>query len=130
MELARSVLAAQPFSALLGAEVVSFGDGVAELRLPIRDELRQQHGLVPGGVLAYLVDNAVTFAAGSVLGADIVTASLAVDYLRPARDGELRARAWVVHRSRSQAVVRCDVACDGDLCVTGSGRVSLRPTSG
>jgi uncharacterized protein (TIGR00369 family) len=130
MELARSVLAAQPFSALLGAEVVSFGDGVAELRLPIRDELRQQHGLVHGGVLDYLVDNAVTFAAGSVLGADIVTASLAVDYLRPARDGELRARAWVVHRSRSQAVVRCDVACDGDLCVTGSGRVSLRPTSG
>ena len=130
MELARSVLAAQPFSALLGAEVVSFGDGVAELRLPIRDELRQQHGLVHGGVLDYLVDNAVTFAAGSVLGADIVTASLAVDYLRPARDGELRARAWVVHRSRSQAVVRCDVACDGDLCVTGSGRVTLRPTSG
>ena len=127
MELARSVLAAQPFSALLGAEVVSFGDGVAELRLPIRDELRQQHGLVHGGVLDYLVDNAVTFAAGSVLGADIVTASLAVDYLRPARDGELRARAWVVHRSRSQAVVRCDVTLDGELCVTGSGRVSLRP---
>jgi len=130
VDIARGALNAQPFSALLGTKLMQVDSASLTLCLPIRDELRQQHGLVHGGVLDYLVDNAVTFAAGSVLGADIVTASLSVDYVRPARDGELRARAWVVHHSRSQAVVRCDVACDGDLCVTGSGRVSLRPTSG
>jgi len=60
--LARQVLAAQPFSVLVGARVTAFGDGGATLEIDIRDELRQQNGFLHGGVLAYAADNAVTFA--------------------------------------------------------------------
>src|SRR5215469_10597186 len=68
LSLARQVLAAQPFSALLGAEITQFGDGEAELRIAVSDKLRQQHGFVHGGVLSYAADNALTFAGGSALG--------------------------------------------------------------
>ena len=57
-ELGKSVLASQPFSVLLGTELTRFADGIAELRLPIRDDLKQQNGFVHGGVLSYAADNA------------------------------------------------------------------------
>jgi acyl-coenzyme A thioesterase PaaI-like protein len=69
---AQLILKAQPFSVRLGAELVSFTPGHAELALAISNDLRQQHGFVHGGVVSYLADNALTFAGGSVLG-DSVT---------------------------------------------------------
>ena len=136
-ELARQVLEGQPFSRLLGTRLLSFGDGAAELALEIRDDLRQQFGFVHGGVLAYLVDNAVTFAAGTALGPAVLTGGFTVSYLAPAQGRELRARASVVHATRRQAVGRCDVIAIGDddsetLCATGQGTVvaSARGSNG
>jgi hypothetical protein len=63
----RRILAEQPFSILLGAELTAFEPGRAELRLPVRHELKQQYGFVHGGVLSYLADNALTYAGGSAL---------------------------------------------------------------
>ena len=65
LEWGRNVLASQPFSVLLGAELVDFAPGNAELRIPIRDELKQQHGFVHGGVISYAADNALTYVGGS-----------------------------------------------------------------
>lgn len=107
---ARAVLAAQPFSELLGTRVVAFDRGVASLRLDVRADLRQQSGYVHGGVLAYLADNVLTFAGGSVLGGGVVTVELKINYLRPVvGDGALVAEATVVGSGRSQAVCRCEI---------------------
>lgn len=127
-EAAREVLDGQPFSRLLGTRLLSFGDGAAELALEVRDDLRQQFGFVHGGVLAYLVDNAVTFACGTALGPAVLTGGFTINYLAPAQGRELCARATVVHASRRQAVARCDVVAIGDddtetLCATGQGTV-------
>ena len=132
LQFAQTALAAQPFSRLVGTRVTEFGDGAATLELDVRDDLRQQHGFVHGGVVAYLVDNAITFAAGTALGPNVVTGGFTVDYLRPATGALLRARAEVVRTGRSQAVMRCDVntvAEDGStlVCAVGQGRVSVRP---
>ena len=62
LEHAKQALLAQPFSKLLGAQVVAFSPTHSELRIPITDSLRQQHGFVHGGVLACAADNALTFA--------------------------------------------------------------------
>lgn len=70
---ARGALRAQPFSMLLGTELVHIGGEEASLRLPIRDELRQQYGFVHGGVISYLADNALTFAGALALGPRVVT---------------------------------------------------------
>src|SRR5690606_11687387 len=71
LDLARQVLAAQPFARLVGTELTEFGDGAATLIIEIQPEHGQQFGFVHGGVLAYAADNALTFAAGTVLGPNV-----------------------------------------------------------
>jgi uncharacterized protein (TIGR00369 family) len=127
--LAQQVLAAQPFSVLLGARLSSFASGEASLEIPIRDELTQQNGHVHGGVLAYAADNVMTFAGASVLGPDVLTGGMTIAYLRPVRGRLLRARATVVHAGSRQAACRCDLfSVDGDgelLCAAAQGTVIL-----
>ncbi|WP_181789077.1 PaaI family thioesterase, partial [Streptomyces phytophilus] len=109
IDFAQKVLDEQPFSRLLGARITAFANGAATLEVDIRDDLRQQFGYAHGGLLAYAADNALTFAAGTVLGPAVLTGGFSVQYLRPARDGTLRAEAYVVHAGRRQAVCRCDI---------------------
>lgn len=110
LDLARQVLAAQPFSVLVGARVTAFGDGGATLEIDIRDELKQQNGFLHGGVLAYAADNAITFAGGTVLGPALLTGGFSINYLRPAVGRVLVARAVVTQSTRRQAVARCDLS--------------------
>ena len=124
----RKVLASQPFSVLLGAELLRFGEGGAELRIPIRDELKQQHGFVHGGVVSYAADNALTYAGASALGPAVVTAEFKINYLRPAAGEFILARATVVHAGANQAVCRCDVFVSAggreSLCATAQGTIA------
>ncbi len=108
-QFGRQVLAAQPFSVLVGAELVSFTAGRAELRVAITERLQQQHGFVHGGVMAYLADNALTFAGGSLLGPAVVMSEFKINYLRPGLGKALIARASVVYAGRTQAVCRCEI---------------------
>ncbi|RFU42594.1 PaaI family thioesterase [Actinomadura logoneensis] len=128
--LAQKVLAAQPFSRLLDARITAFGDGVAVLELDIRDELRQQNGFVHGGVLAYAADNTLTFAAGTVAGANLMTAGFTIDYMKPAVGEVLRARAEVVRAGRTRVVCRCDISTlDAEgaetLCAVAQGAIAV-----
>ncbi|OON81656.1 PaaI family thioesterase [Streptomyces tsukubensis] len=130
LAFAQKVLDDQPFSRLLGTRVTAFGDGVATLEIDIREELHQQNGHVHGGVLAYAADNAITFAAGTVLGPAVLTAGVTVQYVRPARGVTLIARSEVAHAGRRQAVCRCevytrDIAGEQTLCALAQGTVSL-----
>ncbi|NUK73050.1 PaaI family thioesterase [Streptomyces lunaelactis] len=128
LDTAQKVLDSQPFSRLLQARITAFGDGRAVLEVDIREELQQQNGYLHGGVLAYAADNSITFAAGTALGAAVLTSGFSVQYLRLATGHALVARAAVVHTGRRQAVVRCDlftVNADGDetLCAVAQGTV-------
>lgn len=128
LDSARAALAAQPFSRLLGAEVVSFAlDGV-ELRLPITKQLTQQNGFVHGGVVSYAADNALTFAGGSALGAAVVTSEFKLNYLRPATGDVLIAKARVVYAGKNQAVCQCEVSALANgvlkLCALAQGTVT------
>lgn len=123
----REVLSRQAFSRLLQAQLDAFSPGQAQLRMPVRPDLLQQNGLVHGGVLSYLADNALTFAAGSVLG-DCITSEYKINYLRPARDFDvLIAVASVAGSGRTQAVCRCDIyGSKGDerkLCAIAQGTI-------
>ncbi|HEX7045922.1 MAG TPA: PaaI family thioesterase [Burkholderiales bacterium] len=128
LEIGARVLAEQPFSRLLGAELVEFTPTTAVLRVPIRAELKQQHGFVHGGVVSYLADNALTYAGGAALGTAVVTSEYKINYVRPAIGEALIARASVVHAGRTQAVCRCDVyvSADGEekLCATALGTIA------
>ena len=127
--LGKEILASQPFSVLIGAELLNFSQGYAELKIPIRPELKQQHGFVHGGVISYAVDNALTFAGGSVLGTSVTTSEFKINYLRPTIGDFLFARATVIHAGKSQAVCRCDVFVSKDskesLCATSQGTITM-----
>ncbi|MDH6286810.1 PaaI family thioesterase [Rhodococcus sp. NM-2] len=130
-DTAQAVLEAQPFSVLVGARMTQFGEGGATLEIPVRDELRQQNGFVHGGVLSYAADNALTFAAGTVLGANIMTAGFTITYLRPAQGVLLRADARADASTRRQALCRCDIYAvqdDGSevLCAAAQGTATVK----
>jgi uncharacterized protein (TIGR00369 family) len=131
--LGQQVLAAQPFSTLIGAELVVMEEGRAELRIPIKPELLQQNGFVHGGVLSYAADNAITFAGGSVLGPSVVTAEYKINYVRPAKGSALRVEAKVINRAKRLAVCSCEVFVETEvdgkkeskLCAVAFGSVAV-----
>ena len=128
LALGKQVLQAQPFSLFVGAEITEFSIGHAVIVLPIRAELKQQFGYVHGGAISFVVDNALTFAGGSVLGAQVVTMGFTINYLVPAVGEQLIGRASVIHTSKRHAVCRCDVvAVSGGqetLCATAQGTIA------
>ncbi|HEY8607209.1 MAG TPA: PaaI family thioesterase [Noviherbaspirillum sp.] len=136
LELGRQALASQPFSALVGARLVRFAPEGTELRIPVADALKQQHGFVHGGVLSYAADNALTFAGGAVLGTSVVTAEYKINYVRPAIGQEIIARAVALQAGKTQAACRCDVFVVNEgkelLCAIAQGtiaRLSAAPSA-
>jgi uncharacterized protein (TIGR00369 family) len=129
LDIGRKTLASQPFSQFLGAELVSLEPGRAVLALNVRAEYHQQHGFVHGGVISYLVDNSITFAGGSVLGENVVTAKFKVKYLSPARGDRVKAVAEVKSIRPKLAVCKCELysleAGESTLCAQGEGTVVL-----
>ncbi len=128
LEMGRQVLTAQPFSMLIGAELIGFAVGRAELKVPIKNELKQQHGFLHGGVVSYAADNALTYVGGSVLGPGVVTSEFKINYVRPAMGDYIVARATAIYVGKTQAVCRCDVfAVKGakeSLCATAQGTIT------
>lgn len=130
----RAILAEQPFSVLLGAELTLLTPQRAELQLPLRQPLKQQHGFAHGGVVSYLADNALTYAGGAAMAAPVVTSEYKINYVRPALGERLIARAECISRGRQQAVVRCDVFAvrDGEerLCAVAQGTIARMGEAG
>lgn len=134
LAMGRDVLAAQPFSVLIGAELHALSPGHCELHVPVSDKIRQQHGFVHGGVVSYAADNALTYAGGTALRVPVVTSEFKINYVRPAVGERLIARADAVHKGKSQAVCRCDVFVlqDGEekLCAIAQGTITRLPSAG
>jgi uncharacterized protein (TIGR00369 family) len=107
-EYGKKVLKEQAFSNLLDTELASLELGAVVLTLAVRDDLKQQHGFVHGGVLSYLADNALTFAGGSILG-NSVTSEFKINYVPPAIGEKLIARASVLSSGKKQAVCECKI---------------------
>jgi uncharacterized protein (TIGR00369 family) len=129
----QQVLVSQPFSKLVGAILTRFDPEGTELRIPITDALRQQHGFVHGGVISYAADNALTYAGGAALGTAVVTSEYKINYVRPAIGQEIIARAAAVHAGKSQAVCRCDVFVVNEgkeiLCAVAQGTIARLPAA-
>lgn len=115
LDQARQVLDAQPFSRFVGASVSKVDESGVQLALDMRDELRQQNGLVHGGVLSYLADNALTYACALGLGPNIVTSGYTIEYVSAAREGRrLLADASLVSAGRTKALARCQICVEDD----------------
>jgi uncharacterized protein (TIGR00369 family) len=125
--MGRDILAKQPFSVLLGAELAALAPGQVELQLALRPEHLQQNGFAHGGVVSYLADNALTFAGGTAMQVPVVTSEFKINYVRPAVGERLVARASADAVSKTQAVCRCEVFAVKDgaekLCALAQGTI-------
>src|SRR5437763_10257982 len=82
-----------------------------------RPELLQQAGLFHGGVIAYLIDNATTAAAATVIDRatrTVITAEYKINLLSPSVGDRLTCRAEVAKPGRLFTVVEAKVTCRTD----------------
>ncbi len=121
LERIQKALETVPFAKLLGIELDDAGPGTVTLGFDIRDDLKQNNGVVHGGAIASLVDTATAFAIISLLPPDeqATTADLTISYLRPLRNGRARSTARVIRAGRRLIVVSADLLDDaGNLIAT------------
>jgi acyl-CoA thioesterase len=110
-------------SQALGMELEEVGPGSARLRMPVRPDMLNGHGTCHGGVVFALADSAFAFACNSH-GAVTVAAGCTIEFLAPAREGDvLVAAAEERARDGRQGVYDVDVRrADGTLVASFRGR--------
>ena len=115
----REAFASVPYAGLIGLELGEMKPGEAILYLGVRDELKQNQGVVHGGAVASLIDTAAAFAVVTKLesGERVTTSDLTIHYLRPITSGRLKAVARVVRGGRRLFVLSVDVWNDQELLV-------------
>ncbi len=123
-------LASVPFAKLLGLQVESVEPGLAVMTLPVREELKQNHGVVHGGAIASLIDSAMAFAIIPLLAEKerTTTVDLTIHYLRPLTEGVARSSARVVRAGRRVIVVSAEVLDHNDRLVATAVSTYLRLT--
>jgi acyl-CoA thioesterase len=129
LEKAQTVFREIPYIKLLGMELVDLKTGEAVVRLKMRDELRQPHGLLHGGATASVIDTAMAFAVITVLetGEKASTVDLTVHYLRPVIhylrpviDETITCTARVVKAGRRLLTISADVISDKEKLIATS----------
>lgn len=116
-----TALSKVPYANLLGITLDEVEVGQAMLSLEIRDDLKQNHGVVHGGAIASLIDTATAFAILSILPVDerVTTVDLTISYLRPLTKGKAKAVARIRRGGRRLIIVSADVSDDdGNLVAT------------
>ena len=101
-------MAKDTFSHWLGIEIVEVNDGFAKLKMVVRKEMLNGHGVVHGGISFSLADSAFAFASNSH-GQKAVSIETSINHIKPIFEGdELLATASKESTSRSlgQYIVR------------------------
>ncbi len=94
---------------LIGARMTRVEPGLAEIELPFRDDLTQQHGFFHAGITSTIADSAGGYAAYSLFPPDssVLTVEFKMNLLAPADGERLVATARVVRSGRTLTV--CDL---------------------
>jgi len=125
----REAFSLVPYAYFLGLELGEVKSGEATIHLKVRNELKQNQGVVHGGALASLIDTASAFAVATRLepGERVTTTDLTIHYLRPITEGEMRASARVMRAGRRLFVISVDVCNDNQalLATAVTGYIKL-----
>jgi uncharacterized protein (TIGR00369 family) len=117
-ERVRASFARQKLMSTIGAELTRVAPGEAEITLPYRDDLTQQHGFIHAGIVATLADTACGYAAFSLMPADaaILTVEYKINLMSPATGERLIARGRVLRPGRTLTV------CAGEVIAYRQGK--------
>lgn len=95
----------------VGASLTRVEPGYADIYLPYREDLTQQHGFIHGGITGMIADSACGYAGYSMMPADasVLTVEYKINMLAPATGDALIARGRVLKPGRSLVITQCDV---------------------
>jgi uncharacterized protein (TIGR00369 family) len=102
--------------AFMGAQLSAVAPGSAEIVLPFREELTQQHGFIHAGIITAIADSACGYAALSLMppGVGVLTVEFKVNLLNPAAGVRFVARGQVVKPGRTIMVCTGEVTAERD----------------
>ncbi len=109
---------------LIGEEVVRGESNETEVRIPLRPFVLNRNGVVHGGVICTLMDEAIGWAAHDSLeeGGHLVTAELKINFLAAATSGTLAGRGRVIRQGKHLIVGEGDILDqEGRLLARGLG---------
>ncbi|MGZ5243632.1 MAG: PaaI family thioesterase [Bacteroidia bacterium] len=120
-ELIADKLTRQHFMKLMGFELTKIEAGYIEGEAILEQKLKQQDGLVHGGVTSTVADIVTGFAAFSMVHKDdrVVTSNLNVSYFAPGRGEKIFARGWVTKPGSRLHY------CEGEVYVVRNGEHHL-----
>ena len=121
---ARIAFASVAYAKFLGLELCDLKTGEVSVCLDVRDELKQNQGVVHGGAIASLIDTASAFVILTAIDESerVTTTDLTIHYLRPITAGRMLAKARIMRAGRRRFVVSVEVENDDQLAaaaVTG-----------
>jgi len=115
-------LQTSPFQKFLQLELERAGEGTVAIRMPFRDEFLRAGGSdwLHGGVVSALADIAGDYAVMSETAPGVPTIDMRVDYLRPARTGDLTAVGKTVRVGKTVSVADVEIRdASGTLVAVG-----------
>ena len=117
---ARNAFDKVAYARFLGLELCELKSGDVTVCLDVRDEMKQNHGVVHGGAIASLIDTASAFVILTAIDENerVTTTDLTIHYLRPVTLGRMLARARIVREGRRRFVVNVEVENEGRLAAT------------
>ena len=117
---ARKAFASVAYAKFLGLELCELKSGDVTVCLDVRDELKQNRGVIHGGAIASVIDTASAFAILTKIDENesVTTTDLTIHYLRPITSGRMLARARIVRGGRRRFVVNVELENDGNLAAT------------
>jgi uncharacterized protein (TIGR00369 family) len=113
-----------PYQRFLGLTLLRAEKGRVEIRLPFRAEFLREDGSdwLHGGIVSAFVDILGDYAIVTEVGTGVPTIDLRVDFLRPARRGDLVGIGKVVRVGRTISIADAEVRDEsGTLVAVGRG---------
>lgn len=116
---AREAFSAVPYARFLGLKLGEVQPGQVSIHLDVREELKQNQGVVHGGAVASLIDTASAFAVLTQIAVNerVTTTDLTIHYLRPITAGRMTATARTVRGGRRLFVLSVEVTDDQERLV-------------
>lgn len=110
-QTAQDALQRLPLARALGMQLVDVKLDEAAISMEMRDELKQPHGVLHGGVTATLIDTTMAFAVRTRLpnGEPTATIDLTIHYLRPHVEGTITCTAKNVRAGKRIFTVSAEV---------------------
>jgi uncharacterized protein (TIGR00369 family) len=113
-----------PYQRFLGVQLVRAEEGLVEIRLPFREDFLRQDGSdwLHGGIVSALADIAGAYAVVTAVGEGSgATIDLRIDWLKPARKGDLLATGRIVKTGNRICVADVEVR-DADSVLVAVAR--------